>query len=142
VALGPHVPEWQALREELARLANASGAWLCAVLSIGNVLWCSSHVVEDIDELARDVYATHVAPIRTSLLRGAEIDHFGLTSEGVCYLRSFAGIYVLVLWREGYADARRVRRSVLAALPRVEGLTLSLPPPSPDSAEGAGKQRA
>ena len=53
---------------------------------------------------------------------------------------SFAGIYVLVAWFNEPSDAYLAIRQ---AIPRIEGLTLSLPPPDgPDATEGAGKARA
>jgi hypothetical protein len=47
-----------------------------------------------------------------------------------------------VLWISGAFDEARVWEAMERALPRIEGLTIALPPPNPDGAEGAGKLHA
>lgn len=55
---------------------------------------------------------------------------------------SFAGIYVLVVGFDGTFDPFRARARVREALPRIEALTLALPPPDgPAAGEGASKLR-
>ncbi len=57
--------------------------------------------------------------------------------------RSFAAIYVVVIWGDaGQFRESDARSGVQRALPRIEALTVSLPPPNPEPAEGAGKLRA
>jgi hypothetical protein len=56
---------------------------------------------------------------------------------------SFAGIYVVVVWVEGSPDSTLVRARLRAAIPKIEALTIALPPPDgPDATAGASKVRA
>jgi len=57
------------------------------------------------------------------------------------YLKSFAGIYVLAVDFEATFNAFIVRAAARRALPKIETLTLLLPPPQgpgSGSAEGVG----
>jgi hypothetical protein len=133
---------------------DASGdAHLAAVISVGNVLWCASRTDDGVDALADRFYRVVVSPRRHSLKRGARIDIVRRDADNVCVARSFAGIYVLVVWVSRFAvegspevlravDEEEVRAKMLRALPRIEALTISLPPPNPEPAEGVGKERA
>ena len=139
MALGPHVPEWKALQDELRSLAGACHARLVAVISTGNVLWCVSHFFPDVDALADGFYHDEIASRRKSLRRGAVLDFAVQRGRDACIARSFANIYVLVMWSRGTFDITHVRGEIRAALPKIEALTLNLPPPNPEPAEGAGK---
>ncbi len=156
VALGPHVAEWTALQKRLQALRLATDAHLVAVISTGNVLWCASRTEADVDTYADQFYRASIAPRRVDLKRGARLDVVQrVADDAVQVARSFAGIYVLVLWFkvktsaivasrfvfEGFDEAS-VRNAITKALPQIEALTLSLPPPDPEPAEGAGKARA
>ena len=55
---------------------------------------------------------------------------------------SFASIYVLVVWFDVAFEPELVRARIRRALPRIEALTLSLPPSGPGTDEGAIKRRA
>ena len=132
--LGSHVAEWKALQLELQRLETNA----------------------EVDKLADDFYRAQISPRRHSLARGERLDYvqYGLRVTGADVARfraglpytifalSFANIYVLVMWIRGVYDERAVRAEMQRSLPRVEALTVSLPPPNPEPAEGAGKQRA
>ena len=142
MALGPHVPEWLALKGELVTLAKTCRAHFVGVMSTGNVLWCSN-VLDD--RLADAFYLAEIAPRRHELRRGAALDIAVRLGPRVCVARSFASIYVLVVCgkqRSKKFDIVRVRDEIRRALPRIEALTVSLPPPNPSPAEGVGKLRA
>ncbi|HSQ62842.1 MAG TPA: hypothetical protein VLM85_06490 [Polyangiaceae bacterium] len=141
MALGSHVPEWLGLQLELLKLEYACSAQLVAVISTGNVLWCASRTDRQVDGLCNAFYRTHIAPRRRSLQRGGLADIVVRDGEDVCVARSFAAIYVLVVWISGAFDPA-IRGMIREAIPRIEILTINLPPPSPEPAEGAGKSRA
>lgn len=107
------------------------------------------------DGLADEFYRRQIAPRRQALARGERLDYvqhgvqmFGTDSRMrvlrpyTIFARSFANIYVLVVWISGPYDETTTRTEMQRSLPRVEALTVSLPPPSPEPAEGVGKQRA
>ncbi len=127
--------------------------------SIGNVLWCSYPVNADVDRNADLFYRAHVKPRRDEMRRGHRLDLFRggaprMTAkragtlrvitpiEPSLHARSFASIYVLVLWLPPRADEPLVRVKVDEALPVIERLTVALPPPDPAPGEAAGKLRA
>lgn len=132
---------------------KASGAHLAAVISTGNVLWCASRFDDDVDVRADALYGSAIAPQRRHLRRGARIEVVAPLVGEVCVACSFASIYVLAVWItvtenvqmvDGKItlapfDASYALAAIASALPRVEPLTLSLPPPNPEPAEGSGK---
>lgn len=141
MALGPHVPEWAALKKELDALAKTLRAHFVAVMSTGNVLWCSNRYD---DELADDFYRSEIAPRRAQLRRGKPIDIAVRLGPSTCVARSFAAIYVLVVCvnrHDKTFDIVRAREEIRRALPRVEALTVALPPPDPSPADGVEKLR-
>jgi hypothetical protein len=154
VALGSHVPEWKALQSELKQVGKACSARLVAVISTGNVLWCASRTDFDVvDPLADAFYLAVIAPRRQRLKRGERIDIVRRDADDICFARTYAGIYVLVVWISRFVDENSpdelrsvdenaVRAEMQRALPRIEALTISLPPPDPEPAEGVGKARA
>jgi hypothetical protein len=125
---------------------------LVAVISTGNVLWCSSRWADDVDVLADAFYLSVMAPRRQRLKRGERIDIVRRDVDDVCVARSFAGVYALVVWVSRFVDGDvgvlrvidedAIRAAIQSALPRIEALTISLPPPNPEPAEGVGKSRA
>jgi hypothetical protein len=156
MALGSHVPEWSALRSELQGVATGCLASVVAVVSTGNVLWCASRTDAYVDGLADDFYHAQIAPRRRALARGERLDlvqpslqmigtegrRLGVHRPYSIFARSFANIYVLVVWISGPYDEGAVKAEMERSLPSIEALTVSLPPPNPEPAEGVGKHRA
>jgi hypothetical protein len=105
-------------------------------------LWCSAHTVEwRCQSAAIDVVKTELARAELPLQRGGKIDRQGHQRNGSTYLRSFAGVFVLLVRFESPFDQDLVRSVVGATLRRLEGLVVSLPPPNgpgSGSAEGFG----
>jgi hypothetical protein len=142
MALGAHVPEWRALRLELDRLAKSCRAHFVGVMSTGNVLWCSNRID---DALADAFYLAEIAPRRFELRRGVALDIAVRLGPCMCVARSFASVYVLLVCGNRHDIQFAVagtRQNMDRALPLIEALTVALPPPNPEPAEGVGKQRA
>jgi hypothetical protein len=139
VALGPAVPEWAALADALAALTARSGARNVFVVDAWGHLWCRARAHDDSDRvlaLATTVLARAAKP----LTRGGRLDVGHVGDDTAWYARSFAGVYVVLLVFDAAFDELAVRRSVIAALPEIEALTVALPPPGgPDASSGAAK---
>jgi hypothetical protein len=83
--LGPHVPVWQALREELEALVKPTpDGLLAAVVDESNVLWCWSTTdgilrdrYDEVVELTDRFHATEIAPLS-----------FPLDAAGGCPVRA------------------------------------------------------
>lgn len=77
------------------------------------------------------------------LHRGHHLSHSERGADGGFLVRSFAGIYCLVLTFDQPFDEIRAERAVREALPRIERLVLALPPLDPEPvAKGAVARRA
>jgi hypothetical protein len=155
MALGPDVPGWLSLHEALIELVIACRGAFAAVVDEGNGLWCIGRPTTDatLDSAAPDneramdqFYRAEIAPRSTSLRRGVKLDIVcrpdAADGEPRYIAESFASIYVLVMWFDGPFEAELARARLKRALPRIEALTLSLPPSGPETGEGAGKARA
>ena len=144
MALGYGVEEWSALATLLAALAQRVGASNACVTDAWGHLWCRGHALsqeqqERVLALAREV--VEVAP--KPLPRGGRLDGGAFADGGGWYARSFAGVYVLLVIFEAPFDELSLRRALLGFLPRIEALTVALPPPDgPEATSGAAKQRA
>ncbi len=132
--IGEKHPEWQRLADALGALAREVGASNGFVLDSVANLWCSAKLYEgpDGDEVM-DVAYDALTAMPIPLKRGGRIDRVA----GQTYLRSFAGIYVLALRFTAAFDLARVRASAEQALPRIEALTLQLPPPDGPGSGGS-----
>jgi len=144
VNLGPNNPEWCALRHELDELLRETGAHHICVLDAWSNLWCASPTIEPArEEEAIFVTAGVLKDLTKPLQRGGRVDReLRPRQEGYGYIRSYAGVYILLVRSRGY-EARSVAwpSTVAAVLPRVETLTLALPfpdGPGSGSAEGFG----
>jgi hypothetical protein len=143
VAIGRSDPAWSSLHRARADLVTDCGGVCAAVIDDGNGLWCASHhgFAAAADRSYQEEIATRP---EVRLKRGGRL-HVVRQSppEGAYVAESFAAIYVVVLWFERDFDAFTARTRVRSALPRIEALTLALPPPfGPDAGAGAGKARA
>lgn len=116
---------------ELVEEAEASGA---VVLDDGNGLWCTSgaQFAAAADRFYREEIATKP---EVQLRRGTGLHLVRTTPPNHAYVaESFASIYVLVLFFDREFDPFTNRNRVRDALPRIERLTLALPPPEREDA--------
>ncbi len=144
VALGYGVEEWSALAAVLAALAERVGASNACVTDAWGHLWCRGHALSPDEQnrvlaLAREVVQRAPKP----LPRGGRLEGGAFEDGSGWYARSFAGVYVVSMIFEGPFDEPSVRRALPDFLPRIEALTVALPPPDgPEATSGAAKQRA
>jgi hypothetical protein len=136
-------PALAALHGALLDLASECQAACVAVIDDGNGLWCTSHAGFEpaADRFYRDEIATNPD---VHLRRGKPLHVARHGEPDRSYVaESFASIYVAIVFFAGPFDPFTARTRLRAALPRIEALTLALPPPfGPDGAEGAGQGRA
>jgi len=139
-------PSWLALREELGGITAATGAANAYVLDAWGNLWCSARSVpENILQFAVRIAEFIVRTTKPPITRGGKLDQSVPTQGAVAgYIRSFSGVYILLVLSETRMDRGTIqvlRAIITRALPRIEALTLSLPPPDgpgPSSGEGFG----
>jgi hypothetical protein len=127
-------PEWLALSAELVALSRAAHAHNAYVADATGMSWCAAHdFSEQLPQAVSDLLTWKLEQIPKSLPKGGVLDavvsHATGTPTGHAYFASFAGVYILVLRFAGPFDVENVRARVRAALPRLEALTLALPPP-------------
>lgn len=121
---------WRMLNAALGDLVIETGAAGAAVLDDGNGLWCTSHPGLDAraDRFYREEIATHP---EVKLRRGVGFHLVRTTPPDHAYIaESFSSIYVLVLFFDADFDPFTNRTLLKSALPRVERLTLAIPPPN------------
>jgi hypothetical protein len=136
-------PALHALRKALVDLATECDAACVAVIDDGNGLWCTSH--GGFEEAADRFYRTEIAlQPEVHLRRGKPLHVVRDQPPDRAYLaESFASIYVVIVFFDRAFEPFTARTQLRAALPRIEALTLSLPPPfGPDDGEGTGQGRA
>lgn len=122
--LGPSVPQWQALADELAGLCERTGARNAVVMDAFNDLWCRAKPLRNQQE-AFDVLARALDSSGKPLKAGGRVN---LTDAEVRAV-SFAAVYVLILFFDGNYQPAWVNAAVRRTLPTIESLTTSLPPP-------------
>lgn len=136
-------PALKALHEALCALVTETNGRAAAVLDEGNGLWCITDTgfEQAADRFYREEIASGGPEGAVKLTRGSGLSLVRQKAEGRAFVaESFASIYVVVVWFERDFDPFTARRVVREALPRIEALTLSLPPPfGPDAGEGAGR---
>ena len=136
--IGPETPAWSELRRVLTSLADDADAMYAYVLDSRGTLWCSSEQVkEDSTSPASQIVLDELANLDTPLGRGGRLDRFAKRASGNAYLRSFGGIYVLLLRFSAPKPIQMVRAAVTPLLPRIEALVADIPPPSGPGSEGA-----
>jgi hypothetical protein len=143
VAIGSWNPALSALNRALRELVAECEAACAAVIDDGNGLWCTSR--PGFDSAADRFYREEIAACPdVQLKRGVRLRVVRQDPPDRAYVaESFASIYVVVLWFDRAFDPFTARSRVRSALPRIEALTIALPPPSgPEAGAGAGKARA
>ncbi|WP_437589661.1 hypothetical protein [Sorangium sp. So ce1000] len=143
--LSEDIPEWKALRDTLSDLVARAGAAAAAVIDESNNIWCAWPVAPTVVPLAarfaeRELGDRSGPPLR----RGGRlrVARPAAPPEDSYLAESFGGIYVLVLWFGGPFDADFQRARLRRELPRIEALTVALPPPDgPEAGEGAARMR-
>ena len=144
MGLGPNDPRWEGLASALRDLATAANATNAFVVNPSGLVWCRAHQVpRDLYRMVMQETRNALARLTTPLARGGQLEHACADPENPAYFKSYAGVYVLVLWFAAPYQPLAVRKLVNEALPRIEELTLALPPTDGTPAEGvAAKQRA
>ncbi len=137
----PRDPPAVSLRKELKALVKRSHALDAAVIDAQSpVVWASARAEDEDDEDARTARAHQkraIAELRAlpqlgTLRRGGHLA-LSVREERFGYVvRSFAGIYVLVLMFDHAFDEIRAERALRDSLSRVERLVLAIPPFDPD----------
>jgi hypothetical protein len=141
--MGTSTPGYRTLQLALLELANACEATCALVIDDGNGLWCMSH--PGFDRAADAFYREEIATRPEVQLRKGRPFHIvrDRPPAHAYVAESFASIYVLIVFFDREFDPFTARTHVRTALPRIEALVLSLPPPfGPDEGAGAGKARA
>jgi len=136
-------PELEALTRALAELVRDCGATLGAIVDESSVVWCiapetaSAQAKETVDGFFR----TEVAPHIKELLHGHRLSIHRAFGPHRYVAESFAALYVIALWLEEEFDTDFVRARIRLALPKIEALTLAVPPfDGPDGSGGAQKR--
>ena len=141
--LGPQVPAWSALASSLLQLVEGTGAATAVVMDESNALWCCGSRVAGVEGEAFALLERALRAANKPLRRGGRVDTVHRVAAPFFAARSFAGIYVLIVWFESSFDAASVHAAISRALPTIEALTLLLPPPDgPGVDAGAKKMRA
>jgi hypothetical protein len=143
VGIRSNNPALNALHAVLLDLATECEASCVAVIDDGNGLWCTSHI--GFEKAADRFYRTEIAlQPDVHLRRGKPLHVVRDQPPDRAYLaESFASIYVVVMFFDRAFDPFTTRTRLRAALPRIEALTLALPPPfGPDGSDSEGQGRA
>lgn len=131
----------------LERLAERCGARAASVVDEGFAVWgeayaggdLSSPLVDKVDRF----YRTEIEPRISEMRRGISIGMQNVSGPDYYVAKSFASLYVAVVWFGGPFTVAPAHDVLSAALPEIEALTLALPPwDGPDAGSGAARQRA
>jgi hypothetical protein len=121
------------LRQALTQLTEHCGGMYAAVVDEGNALWATGHARTTSDmagaEKAADrFYRNEIAPRALDMRRGATLSVQVLSGPDLYIAESFAALYVVVVWFGDEFAPELARAHLLRELPRIEAITLSLPP--------------
>jgi hypothetical protein len=130
-------PELEALTRALAELVRDCDATLGAIVDESSVVWCTAPAREDAQATVGDFFRTEIAPNIKALLHGHRLSIHRAEGPHRYVAESFAAVYVIALWLEAEFDTEFVRARIRLALPRIEALTLAVPPF--DGPEGGGE---
>jgi hypothetical protein len=126
-----HPPEYMALERELKKLCDAAHAGNALVFDhVGIIWWSAKEFVEADRRVVFDYVDSVVRSMGARLKRGGRLDRSIGDGKYWLYCKSFAATYVVGVLFDGPPPDFLVRRVVKAALPRIEALTMSLPPPT------------
>lgn len=132
-----------ALAAALHDLAHACSARAASVIDDGNGYWCGSR--GGLEAAADRFYRNEIAlRPEVQLKRGYKLTVARATEPDQFYVaESFASIYVVIVWFDRAFDPFTARAQLRSALPKIEALTMSLPPPfGPGAGAGAAKGSA
>ena len=137
-------PAWRALQLLLDEIRGVTGAQNALVFDSSCRMWCAALAYFTMDPtLAAETVAGALAGLDTPLHRGGVLDGPTPRHLGFGYARAFANVYVLLLRFSGPFEVTLVRDTTEPFLPRLEALTLALPPPEdPGGADGEGLMQA
>jgi len=134
-------PELEALTLALAELVRECGATLGAIVDESSVVWCTAPSSENSKEVVDQFFQTEIAPNIKSLLHGHRLSIHLASGPQRYVAESFAALYVIALWLEAEFDTDFVRARIRLALPKIEALTLAVPPfDGPEGSGGAQKR--
>jgi hypothetical protein len=135
--------EQRQLAAELRNLTARARARNAFVFDAWGLIWCSASLTFGDDQACLHAQVGAILDeIDPPLTRGGKVDRI-FTHELSMYCVSFAATYVLGVWLADETSEFTLRRSVKAALPMIESMTLALPPPDgTDTTSGAGRSRA
>lgn len=137
-------PEYVALAGELDKLSDSVEALNSLVFDQAGLIWCTGVAIYSNE---RPILYGQIAQVLEKqdppLTKGGRIDRLVQSESHSLYCRSFAQTYVVGVWFDTPAPDLLVRRSVGNALPRIEQLTMLLPPPEgPDTNAHVEAKRA
>lgn len=134
-------PELEALTLALAELVRDCGATLGAIVDESSVIWCTAPAPDDAKDIVDRFFREEIAPNIKALLHGHRLSIHRASGPHRYVAESFASLYVIALWLEAEFDTDFVRARIRLALPKIEALTLAVPPfDGPDGSGGAQKR--
>lgn len=121
------------LRTVLAQLTEHCGGVFAAVVDEGNALWATGFArtasdIKGAERAADRFYKREIAPRALDMRRGATLSVQCREGSDLYIAESFAALYVVVIWFGDYFEPELARAYLLRELPRIEAITLSLPP--------------
>ena len=134
-------PELGALTLALAELVRDCAATLGAIVDESSVVWCTVPASATAQALVDQFFRTEIEPNIKSLLHGHRLSIHQASGPQRYVAESFAALYVVAVWLDEEFDTEFVRARIRLALPRIEALTLAVPPfDGPEGGGGAQKQ--
>ncbi len=132
------------MARELDTLSDSVEAINSLVFDQAGLIWCTGVAIYS-DE--RPILYGQIVEVLNKqsppLVKGGRIDRVVRGDSHFFYCRSFAQTYVVGVWFDAPPPDLLVRQSVSNALPRIETLTMLLPPPEgPDTNAGVAAKRA
>jgi len=118
------------LVDELDRLATDVYATNAFVFDAWGLVWCEASFS---DEPTRRVLFSQIKSVlegcQKPLYQGGKLEQMFGSLDPPLFCHSFASVYVLGLWTSKSTNEFLMRKALRKALPKIEALTLALPPP-------------